>query len=531
MLGLSEQVKAAIRACQEAVVLFYSYCFKADCDKNTLSSEVMSKLQHVKSLFKIKPFINSDPRSFIPDSYRAIEDRPGSFTKDDFVKVMVCFQKHHESVCQTFSVQKCDRNHQASHANCITAVHTRTESLPTEYRKTSHKSSEQQMGIKNQHAEISDQLAETVSDTMDSEDIMPGKKDQQANISERSSSLGSSWTSLSDNNGTSPVLVDPFCCTDVDDDDNGLHNQPNRQTANVYTQSRKDLSFRAEANHPKRNTQKLCTTLESEDINNGGTGASLTNDSHQDCTDFSFLALASQQSNHELCTTLGSEESYQITSHFDGKDKNTGTSSGSVSSLGSSWQSVSFSRSPPTNVLESKQAVDQYCDTLPSEDGSDSSFEYLNLNSSASSIQKEHFSPHLHPTENDARKAQTGTLDPKQSLPSTELESFEFLQVDQSKSKKGNTSAANVTVSLQAETKDENTNSGQGSSDCKNSPFFNQNCFDSCFRGCKMGSVVLTEQDYRCLLSGVCHGCLLRRLPDKPFKLSHYNRAYSRFLH
>lgn len=553
MLGSGEQVKAAIGACQEAVVLFYSYCFKDGCDKNTLSSEVMAKIQHVKALFEIKPFTNSDPLSFIPDSYRAVENGPVPFTIDDFAKVMGCFQKHHESVCQTFSVQTCDGNHHASHANCITAVQTQTESLATECHKTSHKSSEQQIRNRNilVKPEISNQLAETI---YESEDIKPGEKDQNAKtpeISGRSSSLGSSWTSLSEHYGTSPVLVDPFCCTEVDDDDDdSVDSKQNRQsegaeTANANTHTRKTLSFQAEAKHPKRSMQKLCTTLESEDVSDGATGASMTNDRHQDCTDFSFLSLASQQqSNQELCITLGSEESYQISNYFDGKDKNTGKSSGSISSLGSSWQSVSFSRSLPTadftDILENKAAVDQSCETLPSEDGSGSSFEYLNLNSSASSIQKEHFSP-PYQTGSDASKAQIGSLDPKQSLPSTELDSFEFLQVDPSKSKQGNTTAANVKVS---ETEDdayegsqtsqkkmmENTHSGQCPSNYKNSPLFNQNCRNGCFQDCEMGSVVLTELDYRFLLSGVCQGCLLRRLPDKPFKLSHYNRAYSTFL-
>lgn len=562
MFGLSDQVKAAVQACQEAVVLFYSYCFKEDSDKNALSSEVMAKLQHVKALFKIKPFKNSDPRSFIPDSYRAIENRPVPFTKDDFAKVMECFQKHHKSVCEAFSVQECGGNHKpsATHANCITAIRTRTESLATECHTTNHQSGERQTGIKNQNIlakpEISDQFAETVPDTTDREEMKPGEKEQKAQIlriSGGSSSLGSSWTSLSDS-GSSPVLVDPFCCTEVDADD-GVDNKQNRhkdiegkgaKPASANSQTRRDLSFRASASHPKQNMQELCTTLGSEDINDGSTGASMSNASHRDCPELSFLASTSQQrSNQVLCTTLGSDENYQVTNSFDGKDKN-GTSSGSISSLGSSWQSISFSRSPQTGgfteVLENKQAVDQNCDTLPSEDGPGSPFEYLNLNSSASSIQKEHFSP-TYQSENNANKAQPGSFDPKQALPSTELDSFEFLQVDESEPRQGTTTAANIKVPPAAETKDdaysfrmsgkmmENTDSDPCSSDNKNSFFSSMNCRNGCFQGCKMGSVVLTEQDYISLLSGVCQGCLLRRLPDKPFKLRHYNKAYSRFLH
>lgn len=538
MFGPSDQVNTAVQACQEAVVLFYSYCFKDDSDKNRLSSEVMAKLQHVKVLLKTKPFKNSDPCSFIPDSYRALQDRPVPFTRDDFAKVMERFQKHHKSVCEAFSVQKCQPL--ASHANCITAFQTQTESLATECQATSHKSNECKLGIENKNilakAEISCQLAETVSDTMDSEEKKPGKKGQTAQISRISggnSSLGSSWTSLSDNSGTSPVLVDPFCCTEVDADD-GIDNKQNRpkdiegkgaKTANATSVD--NQTFQASESHPKRNMQELCTTLGSEDKNDGGTGAStsrasMSNASHRACTDFSFLAGASQQpSNQDLCTTLGSEENYQII-HFDGKDKNTRTSSGSVSSLGSSWQSISFSRSPHTGGFteETKQAVDQNCDTLPSEDDPGSSFEHLNLNSSTSSIQKEHFKP-SYKTENDASKAQTGHFNQKESLPSTELDSFEFLQVDQSDPKQENATGKMI----------EDTSSDQCASTKNSSLFSSMHCRNGCFQGCKMGSGALTEQDYKSLLSGVCQGCLLRRLPDKPFKLSHYNKAYSRFLH
>lgn len=274
----------------------------------------------------------------------------------------------------------------------------------------------------------------------------------------------------------------------------------------------------------------------------------MSNASHQTCTEFSFLASASQQQSNQLCTTLGSEErereQLQITSHFDGKDKKTRTSSGSISSLGSSWQSISFSKSPHTGglteVLENKQAVDQNCDTVPSEDGPGGSFEYLNLNSSASSIQKEHFSPSCQ-TGNDASKAQTGSFDHKQLFPSTELDSFEFLQVDRSEITQGNTSAANkhmndnIKVSPPAETKDDASKfsrmSGKMIENTDSDQHCLMNCRNGCFQGCKMGSVVLTEQDYRSLLSGVCQRCLLTRLPEKPFKLRHYNKAYSRFLY
>lgn len=544
MFGPSDQVNEAVQACQEAAVLFYTYCFKDSSDKNALSSEVMAKLQHVKALLKAKPCENSDPRSFIPDSYRAMEDRPVPFSIDDFAKIMESFQKHHKSVCEAFSVLKHGGNHQdRSHVTCITAVQTGTESLGSECHSTSHKSVECQRGIGNKNIVTKPEITDQHSDTMDSEDKKPGEKGQRGQISRisaASSSLGSSWTSLSDYSGTSPVLVDPFCCTDVDDHD-GVDNKQKRhaiqgvKTANASNQNTRDLYLQGSASHPKRNMQELCITLESEGNNDGGTGASMSDA----CTYLSCLASASQQQSNQLCPTLGSEEKDQITNHFDGKQKKTRTSSGSISSLGSSWQSISFPKSPHsggfTEILDNKQAVDQSCDTLPSEDGPGSSFEYLNLNSSTSSIQKEHFSP-SYPIENNARKAKTGSLDEqdKQSLPYTELDSFEFLQVDPSESKQGNFSSPVETKDAYTHSRmfgktTENKNSDQCSSNINHSLFSHVNCPSGCFQGCKMGSVVLTEQDYRSLFSGVCQGCLLSRLPDKPYKLRHYNKAYGRF--
>ncbi|KAI5607353.1 alpha-protein kinase 1 [Silurus asotus] len=558
LFGSSEQVNTAVQACQEAMVLFYSYSFNDNSDKNSLSSEVMAKLQYVKVLLETKPFANSDPRSFIPDSYRSIEDRPVPFTMDYFAKALESFQMHHKSVCESFSVQKRGENLQgASHVNCMTAVQTQTESFPTECHTTSHKSSKHLQGIESKHG-VSDRLTETASDTMDSAEKKTdknGPKSLISRISGGSSSFESSWTNLSDNSGTSPVVVSPFCCTEVDDDDddNKLNRHrdtegKNAQTANASNQNQTDHFYQASIIHPNRKIQALCTTLGSEDNNGSSPGAIVSNASHPACIDFPPTSVQ-QQLNQELCTTLGSDEFCQITKNLDGEDKKTRTSSGSISSLGSSWQSISFSKSSPSGffpeVLENKQAVDQNCDTEPSDDCPGSSFEYLNLNSSTSSIQKEHFSPSCQ-TGNDASKAQTGSFEHKQSLPSTELDSFEFLQIDQSEATQRNPTEANkhmkgnIKVSPPVETEDnsykcsqmsgkmiKDTNHDQCSSRKNNSI---TNLCNGCFQLCKMGSIVLTEQDYRSLFSGVCQGCLLRRLPDKPFKLRHYNKAYSALL-
>uniref|UniRef100_A0AAR2JTZ6 Alpha-type protein kinase domain-containing protein n=1 Tax=Pygocentrus nattereri TaxID=42514 RepID=A0AAR2JTZ6_PYGNA len=242
MFGLAKEVTMAIQSCQEANALLYFYCFKDDSNKGAVSSEVMAKVQRIKSLLKVKAFVSSDPCSFIPDSYRAMKDKPVAFTLGDFTKMMEGFQKHHKSVCEAFkaSEQKGRRSGQgAAHANCITAFQTTlTESFTTECTSTSLQADANKDIMdsnKPRGPSVEVFQKEILDATLDFDEYHPdhcssrgsklgenskeGVKSeaQGARTSQGSSSLGSSWINMPDSEASS-VLVDPFCCTEAEDD-------------------------------------------------------------------------------------------------------------------------------------------------------------------------------------------------------------------------------------------------------------------------------------------------------------------------
>ncbi|XP_051754531.1 alpha-protein kinase 1 [Ctenopharyngodon idella] len=127
MSGTSETVITATSVCREAFTLFVDYCARAD---SSLCAEIMARIQQIKSLLKVETFRNSDPRSFIPDSYRSVEFGPVLFALGDFAKVLDVFGKHHKSVCEAFK-NGVRGGSCSTHAQCITAFQTDTEVLAT----------------------------------------------------------------------------------------------------------------------------------------------------------------------------------------------------------------------------------------------------------------------------------------------------------------------------------------------------------------------------------------------------------------
>ncbi|XP_017574765.1 alpha-protein kinase 1 [Pygocentrus nattereri] len=618
MFGLAKEVTMAIQSCQEANALLYFYCFKDDSNKGAVSSEVMAKVQRIKSLLKVKAFVSSDPCSFIPDSYRAMKDKPVAFTLGDFTKMMEGFQKHHKSVCEAFkaSEQKGRRSGQgAAHANCITAFQTTlTESFTTECTSTSLQADANKDIMdsnKPRGPSVEVFQKEILDATLDFDEYHPdhcssrgsklgenskeGVKSeaQGARTSQGSSSLGSSWINMPDSEASS-VLVDPFCCTEAEDDvyDEKIgHGASAEAVRNNVTgcsgANAADASDRIGDNHQ---TGMLALLQSAGVLDKGGN--------------------TQQQSKQDLSTTLESEDGDQILSKIDvngtGKGKERRMTSGSLnSSLGSSWQSISFSKSLPTGefaeILKDKSIIDQKCETVTSEDSPDSPFELINLNSSALPISKggqttsgsqEQCCSQRHVQDQSAietvedpevsflsnglsgfaladypanglnaknasansqkghlRESDSRNNQLNQSLLSTEFESYEMVQSElttqgttasPNKAKHNDPVDSQMQNNLKAapllETEAEDyqpspvfakleKNLGKNNTD-NTFPTSMKSC-KGCFEGCTMGNVVLTEQDYKSLFSGVCQDCLLKRLPERTFKLSQYSKAYS----
>ncbi|KAL2079086.1 hypothetical protein ACEWY4_024830 [Coilia grayii] len=237
-------VTEAICVCQEASETYYTYCFKERADRNKLCKEIMRLVQNVKSLLKVEPFVNSDPGSFIPDTYRAAEDRTVVFTTDDFAKVMEKFQQHHQSVYKASkaschrhdSVDGCDEG-KSTPGLCVTSFGTATEIANTECATESQVHMEpagvQQEGTKDmvsfyksptqQPACLHRNHGPTQTDTGDEEEPEHVGRNRKAKFSSSllCSSLGSSWgimtdSSRSNNQNTPNVLVDLSCPTEDD---------------------------------------------------------------------------------------------------------------------------------------------------------------------------------------------------------------------------------------------------------------------------------------------------------------------------
>ncbi|KAK5893784.1 hypothetical protein CgunFtcFv8_006623 [Champsocephalus gunnari] len=97
----SSVVAKATEACQKVLAHFYDYSNAETQHKDSLCGEITQLVAQVKLLLRVDPFNNSEKGSFIPDSYRNIEDTSVDFTLEGFAKVMRKFQKYHASLCDT----------------------------------------------------------------------------------------------------------------------------------------------------------------------------------------------------------------------------------------------------------------------------------------------------------------------------------------------------------------------------------------------------------------------------------------------
>lgn len=123
-------VDQAKQACKEALGNFYSYSNSQNHDKDTLCADIMHLIGKVKHLLQVEPFANSDEKSFIPDSYRDINETPVDFNMERFSKIMQSLNKFHATLCEMD--QPC-KGSGGEHAKfCITAIGTTVERLNTE---------------------------------------------------------------------------------------------------------------------------------------------------------------------------------------------------------------------------------------------------------------------------------------------------------------------------------------------------------------------------------------------------------------
>uniref|UniRef100_H3A639 Alpha kinase 1 n=1 Tax=Latimeria chalumnae TaxID=7897 RepID=H3A639_LATCH len=136
--GLSsekETLQEARQMCKAAMEKLYSYgTLSETVEKRTLAEEIMALVKKVKDRLQVRPFPNSDDRSYIPDSYKVCKDRPVVHGKVQFDTVLKNYSQYHTTVCQVFESTCRNHKHEKNtglSGACITAMKTETRILDT----------------------------------------------------------------------------------------------------------------------------------------------------------------------------------------------------------------------------------------------------------------------------------------------------------------------------------------------------------------------------------------------------------------
>ncbi|NXI55506.1 ALPK1 kinase, partial [Chloroceryle aenea] len=136
LCGESEKLREVSHLCREAMGKLHSY--SASCtpeeEKGLLAKEIMSLITAVKKHLQVESFPNSDARSYVPDSYKGMVEKPIVQGAADFEKILAMHSQHHLSVCEVF--EKTCRIHRTAPGEtrggaCITTLRTETGSIDT----------------------------------------------------------------------------------------------------------------------------------------------------------------------------------------------------------------------------------------------------------------------------------------------------------------------------------------------------------------------------------------------------------------
>ncbi|XP_071334150.1 alpha-protein kinase 1 isoform X2 [Trachinotus anak] len=533
-----EVVTQATQACQKALANFYDYCHADNQDRDSLCAEIMYLVAEVKRLLQVEPFLNSDKRSFMPDSYRDIKDTSVNFTPEAFFKVMQRFQKYHASLCETTNSScKGARDEIDGARLCITALGTTIGTLNTECCTEACKVLK---GIPK--GEESHQRGSNSSSLHP-----PQKPDPSATLGSTDdlgsswhnfplSSSGCSWPSSSGYTGSSAI--------------EGGANARNQSCMTTEVDDEKsDSMFQFTDKNKKLDLHGCNSAVSSHTVPRSTIPATFSSNVSSDSEKFELIQAGIE--------TLGTEEAWmtdtagvaQKLSVTEGPPQSLSqltlrtTSSSLSDSFGSqsSWEKISADLNSPTNRKpQSKAGTSQstksnrsffHMETLSSET-SDSAHDLTDKKHTSgwefitSSKPQPHESLNVCPnmdTEIDsvstkpAIKSSLAIPHPNisQCAPtetSTES-SFEMLEENQSEHERNEFSST------------EKVNVPQ-----RKNPL----CY-SCLKHSIVCSVVpkqqylLSQRDYQALLAGICHECLLKRLhSDKiQFKLKEHRTAYS----
>ncbi|XP_053715662.1 alpha-protein kinase 1 [Synchiropus splendidus] len=457
----TDAVEQAKEACQKALALFYDYCKAQAPDRDSFCIEIMRLVTQVKRLLQVKPFVNSDKGSFIPDFYRKIKDTSVSFTLQSFFKVMLRFKKYHASLCEARKTDCPGATDGTDGArSCITALGTTVSTLNTECTTEACKVSE----------ELGDRCLS--DDLVTSPGLSPQMSDQCGAL-RTTESLGSSWQNVSFNCSVSPQSSGSSgslaflrarnanrkqICPTTETEEEGSENHGNNA---------KDSKAAPGASSPT-----ACAALSSGSGQNSGNVKVTQADIGTACTEEDGVTPELSVSLSEL--QMSSSLSWSFGSH-------------------SSWERISADMNSPTYRRIphiSKQAAFQRSKSS----GSSGSFHLLET------LESDTAPPNL----TEARPQPHGVCNDDPVLNCEVTAPADYPDQPQLKEKVTNTFSTENSFEVLEE------------SPSQAPAILNSPCY-SC-RNRSWGEFApetqyfLTPQDYFHLLSGVCHECLMRRL-------------------
>ncbi|NXO23307.1 ALPK1 kinase, partial [Cisticola juncidis] len=134
--GESHELWEVTQLCREALGKLYCYStlFPEEEDKGALAKEIMSLIASVKQRLRVGSFQNSDARSYVPDTYKGLVQKPVLQGETSFEKILAKHSQHHLSVCQVF--EKTCRIRKTTPGEiqvgaCITTLRTDTKTTDT----------------------------------------------------------------------------------------------------------------------------------------------------------------------------------------------------------------------------------------------------------------------------------------------------------------------------------------------------------------------------------------------------------------
>lgn len=515
--------------CRKALAHFSDYDSDAH-DKDGLCAEIMTLISQVKLQLQVKPFLNSNYGSFIPDSYRNIKESSASFTPESFAQLLQRFQKYHASLCDTTHTQCRSSDQIISERFCITALGTTVGTLNTECQTEARPP-----------AKTLEQVKEAKQPGPDSR--LKFNLCTTQDCTEEAQSLDSSWQKLSLSNsgsdrssgyrGSSDIvqedkLSNQSCATtesDADDWDNILKSddrQNDSKSKKLPVSSHKVMSS---ASHTTSSSSGSRVSEKLEVIQAGIETLGTEED---------WVNVISTMPQKPPVPDGGAQHLSQLTpktSPSSLSDSFTSQSSWEKVSADFGYASARKSQPKTQSKVETSQTgkssesdgsfflletVDTDCFDLACDLPQQNHTSQQEIRDSSSPQHLQGFGVEQDSVRPASKKALTSFKPNPQQCTSTEPSaesSYEFLVENQD----------------QHQTSNDNLNEKVIAAEMKNCLCFN----------CKYGTFAnvaierqyqLSQQDYKALLAGICHGCLLMRLHSEKseFKLKKHQIAHSK---